>query len=79
MREQFYDDIAADRLDLATAVKTMRRISGLTQVEFARHRGIALLTLKKIEAGTANPTVETLERIGSIFGLRAGFIQPPRE
>lgn len=74
MRDRFADDIAAGRLDLGTAVRSMRRISGLTQAEFAKHRGVALLTLKRIEAGTANPTVETLERIGRIFGLRVGFV-----
>lgn len=75
MRDRFAEDIEAGRLDLGEAVKRMRKISGLTQVEFARHRGVSLPTLKGIESGKSNPTVETLERIGSIFGLRVGFVR----
>jgi DNA-binding XRE family transcriptional regulator len=30
-------------------------------------------SLKQIEAGTANPTVKTLEKIAAIFGLKVGF------
>jgi len=30
--------------------------------------------LKQIEAGTANPTVATLQKIADIFGLKIGFI-----
>ena len=50
----------------------------LTQAEFAEHRGISLATLKQIEAGKANPNMETLNRIASIFGLEAGFRRKPR-
>lgn len=52
----------------------MRKISRLTQSEFAKHRGISVQALKQIEAGTANPTVATLERIADIFGLKIGFV-----
>jgi DNA-binding XRE family transcriptional regulator len=79
MRDRFAEDIQAGRLDLGEAVKRMRKISGLTQAEFARHRGLSLLTLKRIEAGKGNPTVETLDRIGSIFGLRVGFVRPSKD
>lgn len=79
MRDRFAEDIEAGRLSLGESVKRMRKISGLTQAEFARHRGVSLLTLKRIESGKSNPTVETLERIGRIFGLRVGFIRTPKE
>ena len=52
----------------------MRRISRLTQPEFAKHRGISLGALKQIEAGTGNPTIDTLEKIGEIFAVRVGFV-----
>jgi DNA-binding XRE family transcriptional regulator len=73
-REQFYTDIAANTLTISEAVLTMRKISRLTQAEFAKHRGISVQALKQIEAGTANPTVETLQKISSIFGLEVGFV-----
>jgi DNA-binding XRE family transcriptional regulator len=53
----------------------MRRISRLTQPEFAKHRGISLVTLRKIETGNVSVNVETLNKIGDIFGLEVGFVK----
>ncbi|MEF3082098.1 helix-turn-helix transcriptional regulator [Luteimonas sp. SMYT11W] len=66
-------EIAHGRLDIAQAVKQMRKISGLTQEEFAKHRDMSLVTLKRIESGKGNPTVGTLDSIGRLFGLRVTF------
>lgn len=74
LRLQFARDIAEGQLDLASAVKRMRKISGMTQEQFAKNRGMSLLTLKRIETGSGNPTVETLNRIGGIFGLKVAFV-----
>src|SRR3546814_745065 len=75
LRDQFNADLDAGCLDLGQAVKRMREISGLTQEQFAHHRGLSPLTLKRIETGKGNPTVETLNRIGGTFGLRVGFVR----
>ncbi|MBP8162192.1 MAG: helix-turn-helix transcriptional regulator [Propionivibrio sp.] len=74
LRNRFFEDVRAGRLSLAEAVRAMRRISRLTQPEFAKHRGISLGALKQIEAGTGNPTIDTLEKIGEIFAVRVGFV-----
>lgn len=74
LREALDADLVNGRLSVGEAVRRMRELSGLTQVEFAAHRGIALPTLKRIELDQANPTVGTLDRIGEAFGLRAGFV-----
>ena len=74
LRDQLAIDVAAGRLGIAQAVKRMREISGLTQEQFAQHRGLSLLTLKRVESGRGNPTVETLNSIGSIFGLKVAFV-----
>jgi DNA-binding XRE family transcriptional regulator len=73
-REKFYADIATNALSISEAVLAMRKISRLTQAEFAKHRGISVQSLKQIEAGTANPTVDTLQKISDIFGLKIGFV-----
>jgi DNA-binding XRE family transcriptional regulator len=73
-RAQFYASIAAGELSLGQGVRAMRRISGLTQAEFAAHRGISLQGLRMIERDLANPTVDTLNKVASIFGLRVGWI-----
>ena len=77
-REQFYADIATNALTISQAVLAMRKISRLTQAEFAKHRGISVQSLKQIEAGTANPTVDTLQKIADIFGLKIGFVDSGR-
>lgn len=73
-RQRFYLDIAAGRLTVGEAAKLMRKISRLTQTRFAEHRGVSLLTLKRVEGGRGNPSIGTLDRISSIFGLRAVFV-----
>lgn len=78
LRQLFYERIQRGDISVAEAVKSMRRISLLTQAEFAKHRGVSLRVLKEIEAGTANPTIETLNRIGAIFGLNVGFVAIPK-
>ena len=75
LRDALLDGLAEGRIDIPEAVRRMREISGLTQAEFARHRGISLPALKRIEAGKANPTMETLNAIGRIFGLKVGFVR----
>ena len=74
MRERFYEDIKSGALSIPAAIKAMRRISRLTQPEFAKHRGISLGALKQLEAGEGNPKVETLEKIAKVFGLEIGFV-----
>jgi DNA-binding XRE family transcriptional regulator len=73
-REQFYADVASGALSIGEAVVTMRKISRLTQPEFAKHRGISVQALRQIEGATANPTVETLNKVADIFGLEVGLI-----
>lgn len=74
LRDTLYSELHAGKLSMSAAVKTMRRISHLTQPEFAAHRGISVQALKQIEYGTGNPTVETLNKVASIFGLEVGFV-----
>lgn len=73
-REQFYKDVLAGKLSIGQAVSAMRKMSRLTQSEFAAHRGISTAALRQIEQENGNPTVETLNKIGAIFGLEIGFV-----
>lgn len=61
-------------LKLPEAVVDIRRGFGLTQEEFARLLSLTRRQVAEIEAGTANPTLETLEKIGRLFGFRVGFV-----
>ena len=64
----------AGTLQLPGAVSEMRQALGLTQEEFARVLRLTKRQLAEIERGEANPTVETLSRIGRLFGFAIGFI-----
>jgi len=76
-RDQFYASIRKGELSIAEAVVAMRKMSQLTQPEFAKHRGISVQALRQIESGTGNPTVETLNKIASIFTVHVGFCPLP--
>jgi len=57
----------------------MRAIAGMTQEEFAQHRGISARVIKALELGQGNPTLATLKRIGELFGLEVAFVPVRRE
>ncbi len=42
---------------------------GITQEQLSDLSGVALRTIKAIETGKANPTLETLKKIADILGL----------
>lgn len=56
----------------------MRMALGLSQDVFARMLKLTRRQLAEIERGKANPTAETLERIGKVFGFTLGFVPAER-
>jgi DNA-binding XRE family transcriptional regulator len=77
-RNRMLDRAADARLSLTDGVREMRAIAGMTQEEFARHRGVSARVVKAIELGQGNPTVATLNRIGAFFGLEVAFVPVKR-
>jgi transcriptional regulator with XRE-family HTH domain len=77
-RNQLLESAAAAELSLTDGVREMRAIAGMTQEEFARHRGVSARVIKAIELGQGNPTVATLNRIGQFFGLEVAFVPVKR-
>ena len=73
-REALYKAVADGYISIGEAVAAMRKISRLTQPEFAKHRGISAQALRQIENRSGNPTINTLNKIASIFGLQVGFV-----
>lgn len=73
-RNQLLATARAAELSITEGVREMRTIAGMTQQEFARHRGVSARVVKAIELGQANPTVATLNQIGQFFGLEVGFV-----
>ena len=73
-RNRLLESAAAAELSLTEGVREMRAIAGMTQDEFARHRGVSARAIKALELGQGNPTVATLNRIGHFFGLEVAFV-----
>jgi putative transcriptional regulator len=68
--------IEKGEISIGQAVQDMRRISGLNQKDYAnRIIGISPRILAEIERDLANPTVETLNKIGRPFGYSIGFVR----
>ncbi|MGR6430269.1 helix-turn-helix transcriptional regulator [Rhizobium sp. PAMB 3174] len=61
-------------LRLPGAVAEIRKGIGMTQHEFAKILGLTRRQITEIEAGSANPTLETLTKIARLFGFAVGFV-----
>lgn len=64
----------AGELRLPQAVAEMRHALGLSQPEFAKLFKLTTRQVAEIERGMANPTSETLQKIGRAFGFQIGFV-----
>jgi DNA-binding XRE family transcriptional regulator len=79
-RQAFYEDVQQGGLsDIPATIKRMRRLAGLTQEQYAAFVGVDLTTLKKIEQGRANPSLEILNKIAKPFRLTLGFVVAIKE
>jgi ribosome-binding protein aMBF1 (putative translation factor) len=66
------------RLEIGAAVREMRRLTGLSQKDYAEKVArIFPRVLMEIERGHANPTLETLEKLAKPWGWKVGFLPPP--
>lgn len=54
---------------LYETLKERRETLGVTQYDLAELSGVALRTLKEIESGKGNPTVETLNKLTDVMGM----------
>lgn len=67
---------------LARSIRAHRRAAGLSLGALAAKSGVSKASLSTIEAGTANPSLETLWRLAGALGLSLGALlgeaEPPR-
>ncbi|NHT77051.1 helix-turn-helix transcriptional regulator [Rhizobiaceae bacterium CRRU44] len=62
-------------LRLPNAVAEIREGSGMTQEEFTNMLALTRRHVAEIEAGAANPMLETLEKIGRLFKFSVWFVR----
>lgn len=74
-RREFYEKITSNSMTLSQTIKSMRKLIGKTQIEFANFVGIGVRILRSIEQEKGNPTLETLQKIAGPFGLQIAFVK----
>lgn len=56
------------------AIVEIRKSFGMTQEEFAKTVSLTRRQIAEMEAGTANPTLDTMEKVARLFGFTVGFV-----
>lgn len=62
-------------LSIAEALKLMRVAAAMDQAAYAKLTKVSKPMLAAIEAGSVNPSVDVLNRLGKPFRVRVGFIR----
>jgi transcriptional regulator with XRE-family HTH domain len=63
---------------IAAALRREREHAGISIAELARRAGVAKSTLSQLEAGTGNPSIETLWSLGVALGVPfSRLVEPP--
>lgn len=55
--------------ELMKIIKERREALKVTQEDLAELSGVGLRTLKAIESGKGNPTIDTLNKLADVLGL----------
>lgn len=77
MKVALYNDLARGKIDVREATRRMRKILGMNQKDYARKvAAISPRILSEFESGSGNPTLATLEKIATPFGLKITFLPP---
>ncbi|WP_433869442.1 helix-turn-helix domain-containing protein [Saccharopolyspora sp. CA-218241] len=78
MRENDTSRAAPPLETIAASLRRERDRAGLSLTELAKRAGIAKSTLSQLEAGTGNPSVETLWALGVALGIPfSRLVEPP--
>jgi transcriptional regulator with XRE-family HTH domain len=76
--ERTLHDPAPPLATIAAALRSERERVGVSISELARRAGVAKSTLSQLEAGTGNPSIETLWSLGVALGVPfSRLVEPP--
>ena len=56
-------------MDIATDIKKRRTRLGISQQDLAEFAGVGIATVKDIERGKGNPSLQTLQKLLEVLGL----------
>jgi len=76
LRQQAIDDVLAHpEWSLRDAIRHLKRHSLITSEELARLSGVSLRAVRDIEQGRSEGTVQTVNRILGVLGLKLGVVR----
>ncbi len=79
LRQQAVEDVLAHpEWPLAQAVRHLKKTMRLTTAEMAKLSGVAYRTMQDIEQGRSDGTVQTMNRIFGMLGLKLGVTRLPQ-
>jgi transcriptional regulator with XRE-family HTH domain len=64
-------------MEVGPVVRRLREARGLSQTALAREAQVSRITLVRIESGTQDPTLTTLERIARALRVWVRDLLPP--
>lgn len=60
-------------MDIVEVIKERRKVLGITQQDLAEMSNVSLATIKDIERGQGNPSLETICKVLDVLGLEMVF------
>ncbi len=69
-RDQLYELIDDNLIDIPMAIKLIRKIYGLGQDEFGKKVGVSKKTVTNIETNSGNPTINNINKLLSPMKLQ---------
>jgi len=79
-RDILYEKIERNELEIPEAIKLIRKILNLSQVEFAKKIGVSKFSITNLERGVGNPTIKNIQRMLAPMklDLKIGLKNKPR-
>ena len=56
-------------LDIGKVIKERRALLGISQQDLSDYSGVGISTVKDLERGVGNPSIDTLKKILDVVGL----------
>ena len=56
-------------MEIGATIKERRALLGISQQDLSDYSGVGISTVKDIERGVGNPSIETLRKILDVVGL----------
>lgn len=80
LRKQAVDAVLANpQWSLPQAVRHLKKTMRLTTAEMAQLAGVSFRTLQDIEREKSEGTVQTMNRVFGVLGLKLGVVRVPRD